>query len=158
MANGSEVRVMMEGTLRFVRQSGSGRTWATASAPVSGLLAYVQSFSYTSAQTLTTIRERGVPDHHKITEKAPIDVTFQCLFTGQIPTAISGSGATVPMWALEFRASAAEIGNGTTGTYIQFHGAGLQDLKFGEAKEGDTLDFTLRALALNGPTGSGYLS
>ncbi len=37
-----EVRIMSEGTLRYVQGSGSGRTWGTASAPASGLYGYVQ--------------------------------------------------------------------------------------------------------------------
>lgn len=152
-----EVRVKREGTLWFVQASGSGRTWATATSPTSGYLAYVQSMAYTSAQTITTIMERNNPDHHKVTQVAPIDVTFTLLYTGGIPTALSGSGASVPMFHLEYRASAPEIGNGTTGAYFQFIGVALQQHQFTEADDGDTVAFTTRALAMTGPTGSGYI-
>lgn len=155
---GTEVRVMREGELRFVRASGVGSTWATASAPVSGIMGYVQSLSFTSAQTITTISERGTPNHHKLTERSPIDVTFECLWTGSFPTAVSGSGATLPMWHLEHRASAGEVGNGTTGDFHQFHGAALISHQWTEAREGNRIALTFRCLAYVGPTGSGFLS
>lgn len=153
-----EVRVYSEGTLRFVQASGSGRTWATAATPASGLLAYCRSFEYTSAQTVQTVMERGNPDHHKVTQRAPIDVTFRCGWTGGNPTALSGSGATVPMIHLEHRASAAEIGNGTTGVYHQFIGGALISQKLTEGTDENTIDLTYRFLGMQGPTGSGYLS
>lgn len=150
-----EVRTQAEGSLWFVQASGSGRTWATASAPVSGLVAYVQSFSHTSAQNFTQIMERGIPDHHKFVSKSPIDVTFNCLWTGAFTGALTASGSTVPMMHLEHRASAAELG--TTGFYHQYHGAVLTNIAFNEAAEGNTIALTFRALAMNGPTASGYV-
>jgi hypothetical protein len=146
---------MQEGVLRFVQASGSGRTWATASAPASGLVAYVQSFSHTSAVNFVQINERGIPDHHKFVSKSPIDVTFNCLWTGSFTGALTASGSTVPMFHLEHRASAGELG--TTGFYHQYHGAVLTNVAFNEAAEGDTIALTFRALAMNGPTASGYL-
>lgn len=153
----AEVRVASEGSLWYVQASGSGRTWATAATPVSGLFAYVSNFKYTSAWTDTVIMERGVPDHHKITQRAPIDVTFDILYTGNIATALTGSGASVPMWHLEHRASAPEIGNGTTGAYYQFIGVALGQHQFSENPEGNSISFTTKALAMIGPTGSGYI-
>lgn len=154
----TEVRVKAEGTLRQVQASGSGRAWATAAAAPAAILAYVQEFSVTSAQTITTIMERGVPDHHKVTQKAPIDVTFRCLWTGGTPTALTSSGTTIPLFHLEHRASAAEIGNGSTGMFHQFHGAALQSVQLQEADEGNSINLTYRCLAMVGPTGSGFLS
>ncbi len=154
----AEVRTMSEGELRWVRASGVGNVWATAATPVSGIFAFVRSFSYTSAQTVTTVNERGRPHHNKITQVAPIDVTMTCAWTGRFPSAVSGSGATVPMIHLEHRASAAEIGNGTTGDFTQFHGVALASIQFTEGAEENTLNVSFRALAMNGPTGSGYLS
>jgi len=153
----AEVRVMAEGTLRLVQASGSGASWATASAPASALMGFCKSFSYTSAQTVTTISERGIPNHNKITEKAPIDVTFQLLWTGVFPTAASGASATVPMWHLEHRASAAEIAAGSA-FYHQFYGGALQSIKFTEATDGNTIDLTYRCLGMNGGTASGYIA
>lgn len=154
----AEVRVQLEGSFRVVQGSGSGATWATASAPPSGLLAYVQSFNFTSAQTVTTITERGIPSHHKITQKAPINLTVNALWTGGMPTALTASGATVPLYHGEFRASAAEIGNGNTGFYYQFFGLALQSVQLTEQSNGDTLALQYMALGMVGPTGSGYLS
>jgi hypothetical protein len=153
----AETRTQLEGELRFVRGSGSGNTFATAATPVSGIIGFSQSFSYNSAQTVTTIMNRGIPDHHKVTQKSPVEVTFQCYFTGNYPTGITGSGATVPFFHLEHRASAAEIGNGTTGVYHLFIGAALESVKLSEGAP-NTIDLTYRCLAMVGPTGSGYLS
>lgn len=153
----SEVRVHAEGTLWYVQASGTGRTWTTGATPVSGLLGYVDGFQYTSAQTIQTITERGIPDHHKVTMKAPIDVSFNFMWTGGTPSAASGSGATVPMWHLEFRASAAEIGNGSTGFYHQFMGVASESIAFTENPDGDKIAAKMRALAMVGPTGSGYI-
>lgn len=153
----SEVRVMQEGSLRWVQASGSGNVWATASAPQSGLVGFVQSFSHTSAQEMTTIVERGIPSHHKFLSKTPPEITFQFLWTGTnaFPTA-TASGASVPMFHLEFRASAAETPG--TGVYYQFFGCVALNNNHSEAAEGNTIDYTFRALAMNGSTGSGYLS
>jgi hypothetical protein len=151
-----EVRVMAEGTLRFVQASGSGSTWATASAPVSGLVAYVQSFSHTSAANIVQIAERGIPDHHKFAGRSPIDVTFACLWTGAFTGMLTASGSTMPMMHLEHRASAAELGT-TSAFYHQYHGAVLTNIGYTEAAEGNSISLTFRALAMNGPTASGYI-
>lgn len=151
-----EVRVMSEGTLRLVQGSGSGRSWATATSPVSALLAYVQSFSFTSGQTITTIKERGIPDHHKVTEKNPIEVTFECLWTGAFPAAVTASGVSIPHFHMEHKALAGEIG-ATSGFYHQFYGAALENIQWTEQSEGNRISLTFRALAMNGPTASGYL-
>lgn len=154
----AEVRVQLEGSMRLVQGSGSGATWGTATTPVSALIGYVQSFNFTSAQTVTTITERGIPSHHKITQKAPIQLTVNYLWTGGFPSALTGSGATVPLFHGEFRASAAEIGNGSTGAYYQFMGLALQSVQLTEQPAGDTIAAQYMALAMVGPTGSGYLS
>lgn len=153
----AEVRVMMEGELRFVAASGSGRTWATASAPASGIFAYVEAFKFTTGQTITTIKNRGIPDHHKVTEKDPIEIEFEFLWTGAHPAPASGSGATVPMWHLEFRASAQETFPGS-GQYYQFHGCAFQSNDFSEEMEGDKNKFKVVALAMSGANVSGFLS
>lgn len=153
----SEVRVQLEGTLWWVRGSGSGNIWATASAPVSGLAGYVQSFSFTSALTLATMSDRGIPTHHKIASKQPIQVTFQCLWTGVHPSAVSGSGASVPFDHLEFKALVPED-TAIRGAFYQFMGFARQQLQFTEQAQGDTIQFQGMALGMVGPTASGYLS
>jgi hypothetical protein len=146
---------MHEGELRFVQASGSGRTWATGTSPVSGIFAYVRSMSYTSGATINVVNERGIPDHNKLVSRQPIAVTVNCAWTGGIPSAASGSGASVPMFHLEYRASAAETP--TTGQYLQFMGVPLVSTQWTEGDE-DTMAFTFQALAMVGPTGSGFLS
>lgn len=157
----NEIFVHAEGILRFVQASASGgnasgaRVWGTGSAPVSGTMAYVESFSYTSGRTIQTIMNRGVPTHHKMTQRDPIQITFNCLYTGAVPEAASASGATIDMWHLEHEANDAGLAN--SGRYIQFHGVTVQSVQFTENPQGDTLAFTCVALGMNGPTGSGYL-
>lgn len=154
----SEVRVAAEGSLWWVQASGSGRAFATGATPASGLVGYVTDFSFSSARTVTTIMERGNPDHHKESERSRIEPTFSMLWTGNHarPTA-SGSGASMPMFHLEFKALRPEDFAGS-GFYYQFHGAALQSFDFKEAKEGDNISMKYAALAMTGPTASGYLS
>lgn len=159
-----EARVQSEGTLRGVQASGTGRTWATAASPASALYGYVQNgMSITSAQTVVQIMERGVPDHNKVTEKAGIKVSIKQLhtyLTGQVTplNVLTASGATVPMQHLEWRISAAEIGNGSTGMYYQFYGVANESIKINEDTKGNTIDYSFVCLGYTGPTGSGFLS
>lgn len=152
----SEVRVMAEGELRFVQASGSGQSWATAAGAASGLFGYVQAFQFTSGQTVTTIRERGTPSHHKVTERAPVQVQMTLLSTGGLPSPASGAGASVPLWHLEFKQRAPERGVGSA-FYYQFHGCALTQAEVQEQAAGTTIKLTLAALGMAGPTGSGYL-
>lgn len=153
----SEVRVQSEGILRYVQASGSGRTWATAAGPASGRVGLVRSFQFTSAETINTVMERGIPDHHKLTSKQPIEVTFSLAWTGSgIPIA-SGLGASVPMNHYEFMAQRPEDGLGPTGFYHQFHGGVITNVQFTEGDE-DLINLTIRALGMSGPTGSGFLT
>lgn len=153
----AEIRIAAEGTLRFVQASGSGQTWATATSPASGIIGYVRSFSYDSGQTITTVSDRGIPNHHKVSEKKPITVTFDFATTGSELSYATSNGATVPLVHLELRASAAELG-AASGFYHQFYGGALQSKKLSEAKEENKISLSFVALAMNGPTASGYLS
>lgn len=149
-----EVRVQSEGVLRHVQASGSGRTWATASAPASGVVGFVRSFSFTSARNVVTVSERGVPDHHKEGSRTPIDLTVNFAWTGAHHVPASGSGASMPMDHLEFRANEPE--NAGSGRYYQFYGAAQVSTQFTEGEE-DTIQVQYRCLGMNGPTASGYL-
>lgn len=158
----SEVRTFAEGTLRFVQASGSGRTWATGATPPSALMAFVQNgFSFTSAQTITTIMERGVPNHHKITEQAPIKVNLSQLLTnatGQLPmSTLTASGTTVPMVHAEWKQAVGEMGAGSA-VYYQFYGVATESFKPTEDTKGNKGDYSLVCLGYTGPTGSGFLS
>ena len=154
----AERRTLKEGTLYWVMASGSGRTWGTASAAVSGLFGLVASMNYTSAIDMTLVSERGTPDHWKAGQAQAIDLSISLGWTGYIPTAVSGSGASVPMWHLEYKAIEPERGpTANTGRWLQWHGVPVNSIKLSESMDGDTLDFTLKALSMNGPTASGYI-
>lgn len=153
-----EVRTQQEGEMRFVQASGSGRAWATGATPPSGIVGYVQDFSFTSAQQIATIMNRGIPDHHKMQSKTPIDLNVNYLWTGGQFTALTASGASMPEFHMEYRASAVEVGNGSTGAYYQFMGCALIQAQLQERPEGTIINAQYRALAMVGPTGSGYLS
>ena len=162
MAN-AEVFVRAEGSLSMVQASASGggasgaRAWATGSAPPSAInFAYVDSFTFTSAQQLATVRNRALPTHHKQTMLDPIQVTFQLKWTGAYTAVLSASGATMPLAHLEFKATEALVA-AASGRYFQFHGVAFQQMQFTEADDGNTIQFTCVALGMSANP-SGYLS
>lgn len=151
---GSEVRVQAEGQVWWVRASGVGSTWATASAPASGIFAFCDSLTYTSAADVTVISDRGVPNHNKTTNKQPISVSLTTKWTGAHPTGVSGSGHTTPMVHLEYKGTAAEAG---AAEFLLFMGIPLNNYQWSEAADGNTMQYTFQALAMIGPTASGYI-
>lgn len=151
----AETRTQKEGSLWWVRASGSGRTWATASAPASGLFGFVQSFTYTSAQTTMQVSERGVPNHKKLISEGPINGNATFYWTGILPSAVSGSGASLPMYHMEYKAIQPE--NGNTGLYTQFMGVSFDNIQFTEGGPSQ-IQVNFDALNMIGPTGSGYIS
>lgn len=153
----NEARVTKEGSLWWVQSSGSGRAWTTGTSPASGLVGLVSQFGFTSGRTLALISERGVPDHWKEQSKEAIQLNFTLRWTGSaaVPTA-TGSGASVPMFHYEYRANRPE--DGGSGYYYQFMGCPHQSIQFSEAMDGNTLAMALQALAMIGPSNTGYLS
>lgn len=152
----AEVRVMSEGVLRWVQASGSGSSWATGATPASGVFGFVRSFSFNSAARVSTISDRGVPNHHKVVGKDPVNVTVNLAWTGTLPTPATAAGASVPMVHLEYKSLESELGGGT-GRYFQFYGLPIQQVQFTEGDE-DTMALTLPALGMSGANSSGYLS
>lgn len=154
----AEIRVKQEGELRFVQGSGSGATWATASAPVSGYAGFVTDWSFNSGIKSYQAMERGVPSHHKLVSKDPIDGTFTFQFTGGMPSALTASGASLPLFHFEWRQKTPEVSTAVgSGSYYQLYGVLFEKLAIKEADQGNTIQVTWKALAMNGPTGSGYL-
>lgn len=154
----NETRVMAEGELRYVAASGSGVAWATASGAATGLLAYVTNFTWTSAQTVTAISDRGIPTHNKFLDKSPIQLqcTVNYVNTAQMPPPASGAGASVPMYHLEFRMKKPEISvSAGSGEYMQFMGVPVSQLQFTEGGP-NTMQRTMQALAM-ATAASGYL-
>lgn len=157
MAN--EIYNQADGALRWVQASATGdnpyTAWKTGSAPPSGVLGYVQSLSYTSGEALTTIKDRGQLMHHKRSSRNEIQVTFQTLWTGAKPN-LSAYNASVAMMNLEYEQDTSIIGQ--SANYVQFHGVAIESLQFSEAENGNTMQYTCRALGMNGPTASGYIA
>lgn len=153
----SEVRVQREGELWAVQPSGSGNTFVTASAAIPFLVGYIRSFSWESAANLVSVDNRGTPQHTKVLEANPIDVSFEFLSTaGGLMSAISGTGASVPMYHFEHVQRRPERGL-ASGVFHQFLGTVIMDSTYDERKEGNAISIKARALAMTGPTASGYL-
>ena len=117
-----EVRVLSEGTLRWVQSSGTGFTFSTASGnPRSGLLGFVQpGFSFNDInREYITVSDRGVAFYHKLTKpNMPIDFSFTVLYgiTADYPVVGTASGRSVAEFHLEFRMDSPE---GGVATYYQ---------------------------------------
>ena len=155
-----EVRVLSEGTLRWVQSSGTGG-WATASAPASGLLGYVQAgMTFSRTETYVGIHDRGTPKHFKHTKTEFGKGQFKLLYgiTADYPaTAITASGVSVPQVHLEWRANYTE--NGTaSGIYWQLTNCVIDTPKITEAENGDDATYDFQFVGWVGPTASGYLS
>lgn len=170
----TEARVMREGTLRWTQAgSGTGGTvaagWVTASGAQTGLIGYVQAGqNFDRAFTVQTISDRGLPKHHKIVATQPIELDFTVLFgvTGDWPGMtpfLTASGFSTPQWHFEWKqhdveAAGKDVPFTGTGIYYQFTNATILSTRPSEAVDGNTNAFKFRALAVAGPTASGYLS
>jgi len=152
----AEVRNRREGALRWVQASGSGSTWATSSAAATALMGFVRNFTWTSAKTIQTISDRGTPNHHKTVDLQPINGSFDVAWanTGQFPNPLRSSGASVEMVHLELKMTAVEAG---AAYFYQFHGAAIAQNQFTEGDQENALSYQFQALAMVGPTASGYL-
>jgi hypothetical protein len=150
----SEIYTLSEGALYYAQASAAGQNpytaWATGADAPTGLFAYVRSLSYTSAQTLVTIKDRGVPTHHKRVGRDEIEVVATIGWTGAHPE-FSAYNASVGMGHLEYKLLAA----GQT-AYAHFYGVAEDSLEYTEADEENTMQMTFRALGMN-LTGSGYV-
>lgn len=154
----AEIFVQREGALRWAQVSGNGLSWQTAAAAPTGLMGFIQSFSIKSAQTVTTIMDRGVPSHHKVTDKPIVEVDFSFLSTGYWPTGVAtNSLATTPQFLMEFKQVASNSANGSA-VYHQFYGVGIRSVKFDEGKDGNTITLSTYAVTYTGPTASGYMA
>src|SRR3990167_8809064 len=150
-----EVRTFAEGTLRWVQASGTGG-WATASAPVSATVGFVQAgISFNSANNLVTIKDRGVPHHHKDIGNDPIEITFSYLqaVTANLPNPAQASGVSVAAVHMELRHADQELGGvSPTAQYHQFHMGAIISRGWTEGEEGNVFQDTWRFLTMTGPT------
>src|SRR3990167_10430313 len=77
----AEVRVAMEGVLSWVQQSGSGLSWATASAALSGAnMAFCRGMSFNSGLRTVQVPDRGIPSHNKVVGKDAINGSFSVAY------------------------------------------------------------------------------
>lgn len=153
-----EVRTFAEGTLRWVQASGTGG-WNTAASPISALVGFVQAgTTYTSGRTVATVMERGAPHHHKFISHEAIEVQFTFLqgVTANKAFPATASGVSTPQVHLELRHTVAEDPT-VTARYFQFHNAVKVSDGWTEGENGNQWQETWRALAMVGPTASGWL-
>jgi len=137
---------MREGQLSWVSASGNGNSFATAESSPSGVsIAYVRDFSFTSAQTINTVMNRGTPHHHKKVDAQPISLNVTYGFTGE-------EGIPDYPVHLQFKVS-----DGTNSAFYVFNNAYRSDHAFTEAAEENSMADTFVALGYIAATASGYL-
>jgi len=154
-----EVRTFAEGALRWVQASGTGG-WATASAPATALVGFVQAgMTYTSARGVVTVMERGTAHHHKVTTVNAQEFQFIYLqaVTGNKAAPATASGASTPQVHLELKITDTELPS-VTAQYFQFHNCVKVTEGWTEGENGNQWQETWRALSMTGPTGSGYIA
>src|SRR3972149_9034460 len=103
-----EVRTFAEGALRWAQASGTGG-WATASAPATALVGFVQAgMTYNSARGVVTVMERGTAHHHKITTVNAQEFQFTYLqaVTGNKAAPATAAGASTPQVHLDLESTA----------------------------------------------------
>ena len=154
-----EVRTFAEGALRWAQASGTGG-WATASAPATALVGFVQAgMTYNSARGVVTVMERGTAHHHKVTTVDPQEIQFTYLqaVTGNKAAPATASGASTPQVHLELKLTDTELPS-VTAQYFQFHNCVKVTEGWTEGENGNQWQETWRALSMIGPTGSGYIA
>lgn len=159
----SEVRVMQEGTLRWVIASGqTGNAWSTPATPRSGLFGFCQAgFTFNDPREYATVEDRGTPNHHKLVRRAPVEASFRVLegVTADWPLNLqTATGSTVPLFHLEWKQAIPATESNLTAIYYRLHGCVLLDSPVTEQPEGNTREFRVRALLASGPSNTGMIS
>lgn len=134
--------------------------------PLSGLMAYVQpGQAFGIPKEYATVMDRGVPTMHKLMSHGVTELTFTVLggVTAEWPTANtaegpSSLGLSVGQFNFEWKQAIETVEGDRTGIWYQFHRAVLVGQSLTESEEGNQVQFTIRAAAVQGPTASGYLS
>lgn len=153
-----EIRIMREASVAWVQASAAAApAWTTASAPRSGVFAYIDAFGVTSAATVIPVFDRGAAKHWKQTQEDVLGVTLTTRWTGYWPTGIeTAEGATLPLIHLEFKSLETELGGGTA-RFIQIYNVPWNSIAYTVAAEGDTNAMTFQSLGML-LTASGYLA
>ena len=153
-----EVRIFAEGALRWAQASGTGG-WATASAPATALVGFVQAgVGFSSARRVITVMDRGTPHHHKNQGPDPIEVTFTYMqaVTANMANPATASGVSTPQVHMELRQQDNEIA-AASAQYFQMMNGILVSRGWTEGEDGNQFSETWRFLSMTGPTASGYL-
>lgn len=158
-----EIRVLQEGTLRWVLASGqTGTAWSTAATPTSGLVGFIQpGWTFNDPREYATPEDRGIPSHHKLIRRAPVEASFRVLegVTADWPINVAtATGSTVPAFHLEWKQAVPAVEAATTGIYYRIHRCVLLDAPVTEQAEGNVHEFRVRGLIASGPSNTGYLS
>lgn len=161
-----EIRVLPEGTLRWMQQaSGSGyqtQTSApyTASGAASNLIGFVQEgMSLQQKRQITPIYNRGLPSHFKQSQLDAGQLSFQVAWgiTGDYPPTATAAAAssTLPLLFMEWKSTAPEAG---AAIYHQFYNCTWMDAqKITERAKGNEDAMSFFFTHMVGPTASGYL-
>ena len=143
----AEVFNAREGILSWVSASANTSGWSTAASSPSGIaIAFVRDFTYTSAQTISTTMNRGVPHHHKKVDAQALAVNFSYDYSG-------GNGVPDYNVHLEFMMSGANAAS----AFMQFHNCIRPNRDFSEVAEANTMSDQFVAVSMTEATASGYL-
>lgn len=142
-----EIRNLPEGVLSWVQSSGTGG-WATASAPASGLVGYVQGgMNFQQPRQYETVYNRGTAGHFKLVRVENGKLSFDVLYgitADYPPTAITASGVSTNQIHLEWKVTAPEIGGVQ---YWQFMNCVQATPKVTENERGDQASFEFQYLS-----------
>ena len=145
---------LADGHFGLVAASGISGGWVTAASPPysASPLLYFEGLSVTSARQVTTVMDRGVPAHHKVTQRNPLQLSFSYLHTG-------GPGIPLMLLHSQFAADAEDLSYSTIAqrdfTYFTHCIVANQDLA--EQPENNMVNVTMHALTMF-HTGTAYLA
>ena len=154
-----EVRIYAEGALRWAQASGTGG-WNTASAPATALVGFVQAgVAFNSAANMLTVKDRGVPHHHKKLGAEPVTVDFTYLqaVTANMANPATASGVSTKQIHMELRYQDDEVA-AASAQYYQFMNGVLLSRGWTEGENGNAFKESWSFLSMTGPTASGYIA
>ena len=125
--------------------------WRTApGATAIGPLVYFEGLQVTSARTIRTIMNRGIPSHHKLVDRQALRLTFSYLHTG-------GEGIPTDLLHAQFGAIADDFsGNVAARDFTHFTHCVLENQDLNEQPENNMRNVSMLALQMF-HSGSGLL-
>ena len=148
----SQVFNLADGHFALVAASGISGSGAADTLPLNfltapnvmtaGVLDYFEGLSVTSAQTIRTIMNRGVPSHHKRVDRQALRLSFSYLFTG-------GSGIPEGLHHAQFGAIADDLaGTVTQRQFTHFTHCILENQDIAEQPENNMVNVSMLALRM----------